>query len=124
MSKQQTIAKEISLNGVTIHTGKEAKIILKPLPPDSGIIFKRIDLPSSPNLKLTPELNFETKRGTNIKLGDIEIKTVEHLLSAVQGMGLDNLLIEVDGPEIPIGDGSPKNSTYELRFQKNLSHHT
>lgn len=106
MSGQRTIRRAGTLRGVAIHSGQTTELNILPAPPDHGIIFRRTDLPGSPALQLNPTQDLEAKRGTNIRHGNVEIMTVEHLLSALNGLGIDNIILELDGPELPIGDGS------------------
>ncbi|MEN0003039.1 MAG: bifunctional UDP-3-O-[3-hydroxymyristoyl] N-acetylglucosamine deacetylase/3-hydroxyacyl-ACP dehydratase [Bacteroidota bacterium] len=106
--KQCTIKKPASLKGVGLHTGQEVTITFKPAPVDHGIKFKRIDLDNQPLLSADVTKVVSTQRGTTIKVGNAHISTIEHALSALAGLGIDNILIELDGPEVPIMDGSAK----------------
>ncbi|MFH0886706.1 MAG: UDP-3-O-acyl-N-acetylglucosamine deacetylase [bacterium] len=108
MNLQQTLKKEISYTGIAIHTGQRSQLHLRPAGSNEGITFIRSNLANKPKLKLGKGIKIETKRGTNISNDIFEIKTVEHLLAAIHGLGIDNITIEVSGPEIPIGDGSSK----------------
>lgn len=103
---QRTISKTIELKGVGLHTGKEVQISLKEAPENHGIVFCRTDLPEQPRVHAIVSQVVATNRGTTIKSGQASIQTVEHVLSALQGFGIDNALIELDGPEVPIMDGS------------------
>ncbi|MCX7912985.1 MAG: UDP-3-O-acyl-N-acetylglucosamine deacetylase [Thermodesulfovibrionales bacterium] len=107
MMLQRTISKEVYFEGKGLHTGKLATVRLKPAPVDSGIIFCRAD--KGVIIKANIYSVVDTSFATTIGLNGIRIKTVEHLLAAIAGLGIDNLFIEIDGPEIPILDGS---STY------------
>ncbi len=104
MRLQRTIKKETSFSGIGLHTGRYATVKLKPAPRDTGIIFYRID--KGAIIKANISSVIDTAFATTIGFEGVKIKTVEHLLAAAAGMGIDNLLIEVDGPEIPILDGS------------------
>ncbi len=104
--KQHTISKSISISGTGLHTGVLVDMTLNPANPGYGIQFQRIDLPNKPIIKADCDLVTDTSRGTTLQVGDAKISTVEHILAALVGMGIDNLLIEVNGPEIPIIDGS------------------
>ncbi len=106
--KQYTLKNAVSVSGQGLHTGISVTLTFKPLPENSGIVFKRIDLEGQPEVKAKAELVTDTMRGTTIGMGDVKIHTVEHALSALIGCGLDNVLVELDGPEIPILDGSAK----------------
>ena len=105
---QNTLKKEIKLNGIGLHTGSEIKLIIKPAEENSGFNFVRSDI--DPNEKIPALANFvtQTERGTTISKGKSEVKTIEHLLAALVGCEINNCLIDVDGPEIPIMDGSSK----------------
>jgi UDP-3-O-[3-hydroxymyristoyl] N-acetylglucosamine deacetylase/3-hydroxyacyl-[acyl-carrier-protein] dehydratase len=105
---QQTIKKEVSLGGIGLHTGKRVNITFKPASVNAGIKFQRVDLEDKPVIPADVSRVVSTNRGTTIKNGDAQVSTVEHMLSALMGLGIDNLLIEIDGPEVPIMDGSAK----------------
>ncbi|MSP07404.1 MAG: bifunctional UDP-3-O-[3-hydroxymyristoyl] N-acetylglucosamine deacetylase/3-hydroxyacyl-ACP dehydratase [Chitinophagaceae bacterium] len=104
--KQHTLSKSISISGTGLHTGVLVDMTLTPANPGYGIQFQRVDLPNKPTIKADCDLVTDTSRGTTLQVGDVKISTVEHILAALVGMGVDNLLIEVNGPEIPIIDGS------------------
>lgn len=103
---QQTIANKISLSGVGLHSGIVSEIHLLPAIENHGIRFQRIDLPDRPVIGANVELVSEVTRGTTLSKDGISIHTVEHLLAAAVGLQIDNLLIQIDGPEVPILDGS------------------
>ncbi|MFZ4056721.1 MAG: bifunctional UDP-3-O-[3-hydroxymyristoyl] N-acetylglucosamine deacetylase/3-hydroxyacyl-ACP dehydratase [Ferruginibacter sp.] len=104
--KQHTLANATSISGTGLHTGIKVDMTLKPANPGFGYQFQRIDLPGMPLIKADCDLVTDTSRGTTLEVGDAKISTVEHILAALVGMGVDNCLIEVNGPEIPIIDGS------------------
>ena len=104
--KQHTLSKSISISGTGLHTGVLVDMTLTPANPGYGIQFQRVDLPNKPTIKADCDLVTDTSRGTTLQVGDVKISTVEHILAALVGLGVDNLLIEVNGPEIPIIDGS------------------
>ncbi len=106
--KQKTIKKEASLKGQGLHTGVEVEVVFKPAPVNHGYIFQRIDLEGKPKVRAIVENVIDTSRSTVIEENGARVGTVEHLLSAAYGMGVDNLLIEINGPETPILDGSAK----------------
>jgi UDP-3-O-[3-hydroxymyristoyl] N-acetylglucosamine deacetylase/3-hydroxyacyl-[acyl-carrier-protein] dehydratase len=106
--KQQTISKQVTLEGVGLHTGKTAHLRFLPGAPDSGIRFRRTDLPDAGDIPADLEQVVSTDRGTSLGKGEVRMHTVEHLLAAVVAREIDNLIIEADGPEIPILDGSFK----------------
>lgn len=104
--KQHTLNSSISISGTGLHTGVLVDMTLKPANPGFGIQFQRIDMPNQPIIKADCDLVTDTSRGTTLQVGDAKVSTVEHVLAALVGMGVDNVLIELNGPEIPIMDGS------------------
>ena len=108
MSKQHTISKPVSLKGVGIHTGKEVNLTFKPAEENFGYAFCRTDLPEKPIIEANINYVVNTDRGTNLDKNGIKIKTSEHVLAALVGMEIDNILIELDASEPPIMDGSSK----------------
>ena len=115
MSKmQQTIKKEIRFSGVGIHTGVTTNITLKPATEGAGINFIRVDLEGSPKIKADITNLFTTERSTSLKKENAEVHTVEHILAAITGAEIDNIIIEVDNIEIPILDGSAKEFSYQI----------
>jgi UDP-3-O-[3-hydroxymyristoyl] N-acetylglucosamine deacetylase/3-hydroxyacyl-[acyl-carrier-protein] dehydratase len=108
---QHTLNSSVSISGTGLHTGVTVDMTLKPANPGFGIQFQRVDLPNQPVIKADCDLVTDTSRGTTLQVGDAKISTVEHILAALVGMGVDNCLIEVNGPEIPIIDGSSEPFT-------------
>ena len=108
IEKQTTIKQDIVLNGVGLHTGKQVIITFKPAKENSGVVFKRVDLENSPEIKADVDNVVETSRSTVLQKNGAAVATVEHVLSAVYGLKIDNLIIEINGPETPILDGSSK----------------
>jgi UDP-3-O-[3-hydroxymyristoyl] N-acetylglucosamine deacetylase/3-hydroxyacyl-[acyl-carrier-protein] dehydratase len=108
MPKQHTILKPVSLKGVGIHTGQEVNLKFKPAKENQGYVFCRVDLPEKPLIEANINFVVNTDRGTNLDKNGIKIRTSEHVLAALVGMGIDNILIELDAPEPPIMDGSSK----------------
>src|SRR4026207_298213 len=104
--KQHTINAEASISGTGLHTGVLVDLTLRPATPGFGIQFQRIDLPGKPIIKADCDLVTDTSRGTTLEANGGKVCTVEHLLAALAGMGIDNCLIEVNAAEIPIMDGS------------------
>ena len=104
--KQHTLSESISISGTGLHTGILVDMTLHPANPGFGIQFQRVDLPNQPMIKADCDLVTDTSRGTTLQVGDAKVSTVEHILAALVGLGVDNLLIELNGPEIPIMDGS------------------
>ncbi|MBP3498903.1 MAG: bifunctional UDP-3-O-[3-hydroxymyristoyl] N-acetylglucosamine deacetylase/3-hydroxyacyl-ACP dehydratase [Akkermansia sp.] len=104
---QKTLAKCTStLEGTSLHTGQTVKLIIKPAEPNTGFKFRRIDLPDKPFLDASASKVQAVERATTIADGAVKVHTVEHILSALTGMGVDNAIIEMDANEPPIGDGS------------------
>ena len=106
--KQKTIAKEVSLKGVGLHTGKNVTLTFKPAPDNFGFAFKRIDLEGSPIIEADAIYVTNTQRGTCLEKNGVKIQTSEHVLAALVGMQIDNAIIELDESEPPIMDGSSK----------------
>jgi UDP-3-O-[3-hydroxymyristoyl] N-acetylglucosamine deacetylase/3-hydroxyacyl-[acyl-carrier-protein] dehydratase len=104
--KQHTLSQSINISGTGLHTGILVDMTLHPANPGFGIQFQRVDLPNQPVIKADCDLVTDTSRGTTLQVGDAKVSTVEHILAALVGLGVDNLLIELNGPEIPIMDGS------------------
>ena len=104
--KQHTLKAPISISGTGLHTGILVDMTLKPANPGFGFQFQRVDLPNQPVIKADCDLVTDTSRGTTLQVGEAKVSTVEHVLAALVGMGVDNALIEINGPEIPIIDGS------------------
>jgi len=106
--KQRTLAREVSIKGNSLHTGDAVTMTLKPAPVDHGFVFRRVDLSGAPELR--PRVDFVTDlvRATTIQVGHAKVQTVEHVLSALSGCGIDNAIIEMDASEPPILDGSAK----------------
>jgi UDP-3-O-[3-hydroxymyristoyl] N-acetylglucosamine deacetylase/3-hydroxyacyl-[acyl-carrier-protein] dehydratase len=104
--KQHTLASEISISGTGLHTGEIVDMTLKPAAADFGFQFKRVDLPNQPIIKADCDLVTDTSRGTTLEVNGARVSTVEHLLAALVGMQVDNALIEINGNEVPIMDGS------------------
>lgn len=106
VENQCTLKGEVTLSGVGLHTGAQVVMTLKPANPGFGIRFQRVDLPDQPIVKADVDLVVDTSRGTTIEQNGARISTIEHLLSALVGMGVDNVLIALNAPEVPILDGS------------------
>lgn len=105
-SAQYTIASEAFLSGSGLHTGIEVTLRFKPAPINSGLVFKRVDLPGAPEVPALAAYVTHTERGTTLENGPAAVSTIEHVLAALTGFEIDNCLIEVNGPEMPIMDGS------------------
>lgn len=106
MFLQKTIRKKTVVNGIGIHSGDPCTLTFRPAPPDTGVYFIRSDLPGAPSLKVTARNVQATSHQTTIGGEAFSVATIEHCLSALSALRIDNLFIELDGPEIPICDGS------------------
>ena len=107
-NNQTTIKSPISLDGVGIHTGKNVKLTFNPAEADTGYVFKRVDLDGNPLIEALSKYVVNTQRGTTLEKNGIKLKTIEHVLAALVGLEIDNVLIEINGDEPPIMDGSSK----------------
>jgi UDP-3-O-[3-hydroxymyristoyl] N-acetylglucosamine deacetylase len=106
MRMQRTLRSVTRTTGVGLHTGARVELTLRPATPDSGIVFHRVDLPTPVTIAARAENVGDTRLSSTLKSGDATISTVEHLMSALAGLGIDNLHVDVAGPELPIMDGS------------------
>lgn len=106
MIRQRTLKNVIRATGVGLHTGKKVLLVLRPAPENTGIIFRRIDLDPVVEIKATPEHVGDTRLSTTITKENVRISTIEHLLSALAGFGIDNAYIDLSSDEVPIMDGS------------------
>ncbi len=106
MVGQRTLKNTIRATGVGLHTGKKVLMTLRPAGPDEGIIFRRTDLPQMVDIRASAENVGDTMLGTTLGKGESRVSTVEHLLSAFAGLGIDNAIVEVSAAEVPIMDGS------------------
>lgn len=114
MSKQRTIAAPIAFSGKGLHTGELVTMTVNPAEADRGIVFRRTDLKGSPEVAALAHNVCDTSRGTTIKQGKAKVSTIEHILSALWTMGVDNALIDIDAPETPIMDGSAREYAAEI----------
>src|SRR5713101_649914 len=106
MLKQRTLKSSIKTTGVGLHTGARVDLTLRPAPPDSGIVFHRVDLAQSVAIPALAANVGDTRLSSSLEKDGAKISTVEHLMSALAGLGIDNLHVDVAGPELPIMDGS------------------
>jgi UDP-3-O-[3-hydroxymyristoyl] N-acetylglucosamine deacetylase len=106
MLKQRTLKNVIRATGVGLHTGQKVYLTLRPAPVDTGVVFIRTDLEDRPEIPAKAHLVGETTLSTTLVHGDVRVSTIEHLMSAMSGLGIDNAYIEVSAPEVPIMDGS------------------
>ena len=114
MLRQRTLSSKIKASGIGLHTGQKIALTLHPAPINSGIVFQRIDVKSSP-IKASLENVYDTRLSTSLSNEDTKISTVEHLLSALAGIGIDNAIVELDGPEVPIMDGSARPFVFMIQ---------
>ena len=108
MQFQHTVRKNYSFEGKGLHTGKVATMVVMPAPVDTGLVFRRVDLDGCPEVEALAENVSNTARSTTISKGEASVSTIEHILSALTGLGVDNAYIEIDNVEVPILDGSAK----------------
>ncbi len=106
MLKQRTLKSLIRATGVGLHSGAKVTMTLRPAAPDTGIVFRRIDLDPPVDIKADPYCVVDTRLCSGLQNGDVKVSTVEHLMSALSGLGIDNLHVDVDAAELPIMDGS------------------
>ena len=114
MLRQRTLSSKINASGVGLHTGKKVSLTLKPAEADAGIKFIRTDIKSQPIKASFDNVN-DTRLQTSLSNNEVRISTVEHLLSALAGLGIDNAIIELDGPEVPIMDGSARPFVFMIQ---------
>jgi UDP-3-O-[3-hydroxymyristoyl] N-acetylglucosamine deacetylase/3-hydroxyacyl-[acyl-carrier-protein] dehydratase len=105
---QKTIKKAVSVKGLGLHTGREVNLTFRPAPVNHGYVFKRTDLEGSPEIPADVKFVTDTSRGTTLEHNNASVQTIEHVLSSLAGLEIDNAIIEMDGPETPIMDGSAK----------------
>jgi len=115
MFYQRTIAKKVEVTGIGIHSGKKVTLTLFPAEADFGIQFKRVDIPGAEVLKAAADTVGATDNNTTIGQGQNAVHTVEHLLSVFYGLGINNVYCEIDGPEVPIMDGSGASFVFLLK---------
>lgn len=106
MLKQRTLREPVSTVGIGLHSGRRVSLVLKPAAADTGIVFRRVDLEGSADIPAKAENVNDTRLATTVNVGEARISTIEHLMSAFSGLGIDNCLVEVNAPEIPVMDGS------------------
>ncbi|MEQ1598224.1 MAG: UDP-3-O-acyl-N-acetylglucosamine deacetylase [Methylotenera sp.] len=115
MLKQRTLKKQVSATGVGLHNGEKVTLTLKPAVIDTGIVFVRADLPGAPTIQAQPEAVRDTRMCSALEHNGARVATVEHLMSALAGLGVDNIIVEVTASEIPIMDGSSGPFIYLLQ---------
>ena len=115
MIKQRTLKDVIRATGVGLHTGEKVYLTLHPAAPDTGVVFRRTDLNPPVEIHAIAENVGETTLSTTLMNGDVRVSTVEHLLSAFAGLGIDNVVVDVSAPEVPIMDGSASPFVFLLQ---------
>lgn len=115
MIKQRTLRRTIKATGITLHGGDKVVLTLRPAPVNAGITFRRVDLSPAVEIKATPENVIDTTLSTCLGHGKVRISTIEHLMSAMAGLGIDNAYIDVSAPEMPIMDGSASPFVFLLQ---------
>lgn len=106
MLRQRTLKSTVRATGVGLHTGRKIQLVLRPAQPDAGVVFRRVDLEPPVDLPARAELVGDTRLSSCLVKGEARVHTVEHLMSALAGLGVDNVYVDLDGPEVPIMDGS------------------
>jgi UDP-3-O-[3-hydroxymyristoyl] N-acetylglucosamine deacetylase len=106
MLRQRTLKSPVTTTGVGLHSGAKVTMTLRPAPPDTGVVFRRLDLPGVGDLKASAQSVTDTKLCSALQGEGVKVATVEHLMSALAGLGVDNVLVDLNGPEVPIMDGS------------------
>ena len=107
ITKQQTLKAPLSFSGRGLHTGLNVNMRVLPADVDTGLIFRRVDLEGAPEVPALGDFVIDTSRGTTIERDGVRVSTIEHIMSALWTMGVDNAIIEVDAPETPIMDVYP-----------------
>ena len=115
MLAQRTLKTLTKAVGVGLHSGQRVELTLRPAPPDSGIVFRRVDLPQPVDIVVTAEAVTDTRMASTISSGSAKVFTVEHLMSACAGLGIDNLVIDITAEEVPILDGSAASFVFLLQ---------
>ncbi|MDM0114576.1 UDP-3-O-acyl-N-acetylglucosamine deacetylase [Variovorax sp. J22R133] len=115
MLKQRTLKSISRAVGVGLHSGQRVELTLRPAPPDTGIIFRRVDLPEPVEIPMEAEFVTDTRLASTISRGGAKVQTVEHIMSACAGLGIDNLLIDITADEVPILDGSASSFVFLLQ---------
>lgn len=115
MLAQRTLKSLTKAVGVGLHSGQRVELTLRPAPPDTGIVFRRVDLPEPVEIAVTAASVTDTRLASTISNGGVKVHTIEHLMSAAAGLGLDNLYVDITAEEVPILDGSSASFVYLLQ---------
>jgi UDP-3-O-[3-hydroxymyristoyl] N-acetylglucosamine deacetylase len=113
---QRTIAEKVSCTGIGLHGGAPVHLTLQPARAGSGVVFVRTDTPAPVEIPVHPDFVVDTRMATTLGVGDVRVGTVEHLLAALHGLGIDNVRVELDGPEVPVMDGSAASFVLLVRM--------
>ena len=115
MVKQRTLKQIARAVGIGLHSGTKVQLALRPAAADTGVVFRRVDVNPPVDIPLMPENVVDTRMATTIGRGDVKVATIEHLMSALAGLGIDNCYVDVDAPEIPIMDGSAASFVFLIQ---------
>lgn len=114
MFSQRTLGESVAAVGIGLHSGRKIRLVLRPVPADTGIVFRRVDLEPPVDIPAEPLNVNDTRMATTVNVGRAAVATIEHLMSAFSGLGVDNCIVEVNAPEIPVMDGSGASFVYLL----------
>ena len=114
MLAQRTLKTVTRAVGVGLHGGARVELVLRPAQPDTGIVFRRVDLPEPVEIRVGADVINDTRLASTLNVGEVRVRTVEHLMSACAGLGIDNLYVDIDGEEVPILDGSAATFVFLL----------
>ncbi len=115
MVKQRTLKNAVRATGVGLHSGRKVTLNLRPAAPNTGIVFRRVDLPQPLDIRAEPHAVGDTRLSSCLEQGGARVATIEHLMSAFAGLGIDNVYVDLDGPEVPIMDGSASPFVFLLQ---------
>ena len=115
MIQQRTLKSLTRAVGVGLHSGQRVELTLRPAAPDSGIVFRRVDLADAPEIRVSPQAVTETRLASTLSAGGAKVHTVEHLMSACAGLGVDNMYVDITAEEVPILDGSAASFVFLLQ---------
>ncbi len=115
MIQQRTLKSLTRAVGVGLHSGQRVELTLRPAAPDTGIVFRRVDLAQAPDIRVSPEAVTETRLASTLSAGSAKVHTVEHLMSACAGLGVDNMYVDITAEEVPILDGSAASFVFLLQ---------
>jgi UDP-3-O-[3-hydroxymyristoyl] N-acetylglucosamine deacetylase len=115
MIQQRTLKSLTKAVGVGLHSGQRVELTLRPAAPDSGIVFRRVDLADAPEIRVSPRAVTETRLASTLSAGSAKVHTVEHLMSACAGLGVDNMYVDITAEEVPILDGSAASFVFLLQ---------